>query len=434
MNSATNPTQPNWSNRTFWIEDNLKIMRGMNSETVDLVYLDPPFNSKRIYNAPLGSEAAGAAFDDTWSMDGVKSEWADLQEHADPVMHHTIVGAGLSADESMQAYLTFMAPRLQELHRILKPNGSLYLHCDPTASHYLKQLLDTIFGRSRFVNEIIWCYTGPSNTKRWFPRKHDTILWYTKGNDWTFNWKNIRIPYAKLETGKTQGIFKEAATLDPCGKVPETWWPDFSPVSRLKRERTGWPTQKPLALLNRIIEASSNPGDMVFDPFAGCATTCVAAELLGRKWAGVDIDSKALEVTVDRLERHTDERNRNLKDALGTKLLPGLEFDKTSGTWAAPEIMASEKPPRRTDPDAPRRSARIREIRWAELGEGERRACPTCKREKFSDDFDLDHIIPRTKGGPDTDENLQLICSSCNRLKGARSMAELMTLLGQPGV
>lgn len=431
MSDHTHTGSPNFLNRTLWIEDNLKIMRGMNSGCVDLIYLDPPFNSKRIYNAPLGSKAAGAKFDDTWSMDGVKSEWAELQEHADPAMYYTIVGAGLAADESMQAYLTFMALRLQEMHRILKPTGSLYLHCDSTASHYLKQLLDCIFGRARFLNEVVWCYkSGGASPKRHFSRKHDIIFLYTKSYKHCFN-PQIEKSYNRgMKQYRFAGVkeYKDDLGWYTLVGMKDYWNIDM--VGRTSHERTGWPTQKPLALLNRIIEASSNPGDMVLDPFAGCATTCVAAEMLGRQWAGIDIDSKALDVTIDRLKRQTDERNRNIKDTVGTDQLPGLARDETSGTWTAPEIIAADTPPKRTDPDAPKRSPRIRAIRWAELGTGDRRPCPGCRRDKYLDDFDLDHITPRSKGGLDADDNLQLLCGSCNRLKGARTMTELHQLLG----
>ena len=133
MTAADGVNAPNFLTRTLWIDDNLKVLRGINSKCIDLVCLDPPFNSKRFYNAPLSSTAAGARFDDTWTMDGVKTEWTELQEAADPALYHTVVGAGLSAGDAMQAYMAFMAPRLVELWRVLKPNGSMYLHCDPTS-------------------------------------------------------------------------------------------------------------------------------------------------------------------------------------------------------------------------------------------------------------------------------------------------------------
>ena len=173
--------QPNFLNRTLWIDDNLPVLRGVNSECIDLVCLDPPFNSKRFYNAPLGSDAAGAQFDDTWTMDGVKTEWIELQEAADPALYHTVVSAGLSAGDAMQAYMAFMAPRLAEVWRVLKPNGSMYLHCDPHASHYLKQLCDCIFGQRRFRNEIVWKRTSTKSlgTQR-YARDSDRIFYYTK--------------------------------------------------------------------------------------------------------------------------------------------------------------------------------------------------------------------------------------------------------------
>ena len=179
--------EPNFLNRTLWIDDNLRVLRGINSECVDLICLDPPFNSNRLYNAPLGSKAAGAQFDDTWSMDGVKSEWAELQEAADPAIHHTVIGAGLSVGEPMQAYLSFMAVRLQECHRVLEPTGSLYLHCDPHAAHYLKQLCDCIFGPSRFRNEIVWKRTSTKSlgTQR-YARDSDRILYYAKSGEFTW--------------------------------------------------------------------------------------------------------------------------------------------------------------------------------------------------------------------------------------------------------
>ena len=187
--------QPNFLTRTLWIDDNLKVLRDINSECIDLVCLDPPFNAKRLYNAPLSSPAAGAQFDDTWTMDGVKTEWMELQEAADPALYHTVVGAGLSVGDAMQAYLAFMAPRLAEVWRVLKPNGSMYLHCDPHASHYLKQLCDCIFGQRRFRNEIVWKRTSTKSlgTQR-YARDGDRILYYTKSSS-DFVWNQQYRPH-----------------------------------------------------------------------------------------------------------------------------------------------------------------------------------------------------------------------------------------------
>ena len=410
-------TAPNFPNRTLWIDDNLKVLRGINSECVDLVYLDPPFNTKRIYNAPLGSKAAGARFDDTWTMDSVKSEWAELQEAADPALHHTVVSAGLSADESMQAYLSFMALRLQECHRILQPAGCLYLHCDQTASHYLKQLLDCIFGCNRFLNEIIWSYRTGGVSKRYWPRKHDVILFYARSGEYRHNPLRERQYYDKP-------FF--TTSVDEAGRhysdvyVRDVWEENVKPLINMSKERTGWPTQKPLALLARIVEASTSPDDMVLDPFCGCATTMVAAERLGRRWAGIDIDEVAVGITQKRLQDETDAAVHNV--------------DLTGLSGGLQTMHLPPRPPTRTDPDRPVRSPRIRQIRWHELGDGERRPCPGCDRRKYFDDFDLDHIVPKAKGGADVDDNLRLLCSSCNRIKGARlTMSELRELLRSKG-
>ena len=287
--------------RIIFCRDNLEILRGINDKCIDLIYLDPPFNKKKVFSAPLGSSAEGAEFSDIFREEDIKDEWVKSIEFENPALHSYLMGVKTFSNIYNYCYLVYMAIRLIECQRILKSSGSIYLHCDPTMSHYLKIVMDCIFSENNFRNEIIWCYTGPSSSKRWFPRKHDVIFWFSAGNAWTFHEDKMRIPYVKLETGRTSGIFKKAATLDSRGKLPEDWWSHFSPVGRLQSERTGYPTQKPLALLERIISASSNKGDVVLDPFCGCATTCVAAERLDRQWIGVDVSIKAFEIVKKRL-------------------------------------------------------------------------------------------------------------------------------------
>ena len=287
--------------RIIFCRDNLEILRGINDKCIDLIYLDPPFNKKKVFSAPLGSSAEGAEFSDIFREEDIKDEWVKSIEFENPALHSYLMGVKTFSNIYNYCYLVYMAVRLLECHRILRDTGSIYLHCDPTMSHYLKIVMDCIFSENNFRNEIIWCYTGPSSSKRWFPRKHDVIFWFSAGNAWTFHEDKMRIPYVKLETGRTSGIFKKAATLDSRGKLPEDWWSHFSPVGRLQSERTGYPTQKPLALLERIISASSNKGDVVLDPFCGCATTCVAAERLDRQWIGVDVSIKAFEIVKKRL-------------------------------------------------------------------------------------------------------------------------------------
>jgi len=370
----------------------------------------------------------------------------------------------------MKAYLVFMTPRLVEMQRILKPTGSLFLHCDPHASHYLKQLLDSIFGYSNFRNEIIWQYGKMSNTSVNFPRNHDVILRYTKTDTYFFTpikgaeseyrnrykrflepdnrvlFKSVKQSTDKLILGRIRKIEKElgrpVADADTLFDFNSEFkvQSDVIYVSIIKsnsKERTGWPTQKPLELLRKLILSSTEERAMVLDPFAGCATTCIAAEELGRQWAGIDIDSQALEVTVDRLKQVAEERNAVRGDRKKAKAtddqiqMVGMQLDPTTGAWTAPQVIVSETPPRRTDPHRPTRTKNsvLRKILWDGLDchdDGERRFCPGCSRAKYFDDFDLDHIHPKAKGGADIDENIQLLCGSCNSIKSStKTMEEL---------
>ena len=391
----------NFASGTVWTGDNLDIMRGMNDACVELIYLDPPFNSNRTYEAPIGSKAAGASFKDAWTLDDV-----DVHEHGEladrnPAAYSVIEAARQAHGAGMQSYLIFMAVRLLEMHRILKPTGSIYLHCGPTASHYLKLLMDGIFGQRGFRNEIVWCYRKWSVSADQFVRNHDTILFYA-GEVHTFNpqfvdpspgtmkrWKGKR-QQAVFVDGARQATSSSEEARSPC---PD-WW-DISVLNPNAKERTGYPTQKPIALLERIILASSDPGDMVLDPFCGCATALVAADRLQREWAGIDLSPLAIKLVNER-----------------------IATDRGDMPWGG--ATALTEAPKRTDlGDLPN----YRTHRHRLYGEQEG-VCVGCETHFPFRVMDADHILPRSKGGTDHPDNLQLLCSGCNRSKGGKTMAE----------
>ncbi|MCY4657420.1 MAG: DNA methyltransferase [Gammaproteobacteria bacterium] len=406
--------ETNWKNRTIWTADNLEIMRGMNSDSVDLIYLDPPFNSNANYAAPIGSKAAGSEFKDTWSLSDLNVKWLDLlqKKPQQAALWRVIQAAQNNSDKS---YLIYMAIRLLEMHRLLKENGSIYLHCDPTMSHYLKLLMDAVFGRREFRNEIVWCYTGPSNTKRWFPRKHDTILFF--GGE-AFNADAVRTAYSAETLARRGRIEGTRSVISPSvntqdkrsiedvraqfgdGKIPEDWWSDV-PVLTNQRERVGYPTQKPLALLERIIKASSNEGDVVLDPFCGCATTLVAADRLGRNWVGIDISPIAVRLVNERIKADQ----------------PDIFVDVTDRVDIPLRTDLGKLPPYN--------SLKNKKILYGEQGG----YCHGCEEHFQMQNLEVDHITPTSKGGTNHIENLQLLCSYCNSLKGNRTQEYLISRL-----
>ena len=304
--------------------DCLDWMRSWPAESVDLIYLDPPFNSNADYNMLYAAEGGGdaqfRAFADTWAWDeAAAGRFEDYASAVARPAHHTIVGFHrMLGGCGMLAYLTYMAERLEECHRLLKPTGSIYLHCDPTASHSLKLLMDSIFGVQCFRNEIVWCYPpkgrGPSKA---FHRKHDTLLFYNKSADssaGTFNRPYSPLDdkqrakfYATDDDGRRYKPFKGGRTyLDEIkGRAAPSWWTDIGATAQSRTEFLGYPTQKPFKLLRRIVQTSSNPGDVVLDPFCGCGTAIAAARDLGRRWVGVDISSYAVDVMLTRLGDRT---------------------------------------------------------------------------------------------------------------------------------
>ena len=368
-------------NRTIFGGDNLHILRGFDSETVDLIYLDPPFNSNRTYEAPIGSEAAGAAFKNAWTLSDLDNVWhGELAEH-EPALYAVISAAEFAHSKSMKVYLIMMAVRLLEMRRVLKPTGSIYLHCDNSSSHYLKMLMDAIFGKDNFRNQIVWPYSNSGRPKRFFAKKHDVILFYTK-TDKAY-WGDY-----KSEDGLT----------------PNDWWKDIPSLNSVAKERLDYPTQKPRALLERIVKASSNPGNIILDPFCGFATTCIVAEALQRQWIGIDLSEEVVELVEERFKRD-----------LGTDIPVGIKDISTLGDLSEVESQQFKSP---------------KHVMFG-MQEGK---CNGCQMHINFPNMTIDHIHPSSKGGTDAPDNLQLLCSNCNAIKGDRPHAYLIQRLKEKGV
>ena len=397
------------ANKLF-VGDNLDVMRGLNSHSVDLIYLDPPFNSKRIYSAPIGvgkgkkKKEVLASFHDIWNWNDDVDErlLAYADKHADLFSYIQVVGNIHGA--AMKAYLTFMAQRIIEMHRVLKDSGSLYLHCDQTAGHYLKLILDLVFGKHNFRNEVIWCYDGPSSPKmKQFARKHDAILFYANRELNTWNWEAVAEVYADTSTRAFSSASKwgKRTKYLERGKYPT----DYFNIPSLKntKERTGYPTQKPLALLDRIIKASSNEGDVIMDPFCGCATTCVAAQNLNRNWIGIDISEVAAKLVAERLSYDGDIKQL-FTDFVASAQLPH-RTDLKKFDWS---------------------KAKVRKHFYGEQAGN----CNGCRTHfDHPRHFHIDHIYPDSKGGQWQLDNLQLLCGNCNSIKGDRPMEYLNVAL-----
>ena len=300
-----------------------------------------------------------------------------------------------------------MAARVLQMRRVLKSTGSLYLHCDPHMGHYLKLVLDAIFGRRNFRNEIVWYYRGAGTPKKDFARRHDTLLRYAESGRY-FNPDPARQPYAIATVerfshyiGNVRGDRDYGEqSLNPKGKHPDDVLTDIQPIAPSARARTGYPTEKPTALLERLIDTSCPPDSMVLDPFCGCATACIAAQKLRRQWAGIDISAKAAELVRQRM-----------RDELG------LFYNGAHRT----DI------PKRTDlgPLPKHNSPENRKLLYGEQTGN----CAGCGDHFQARHLEVDHIIARKKGGTDHLSNLQLLCANCNRIKGDRGMEYLRVKL-----
>ena len=497
--------EPNFELNALYAMDNLDLMRGMDSETVDLIYLDPPFNSKRMYQGMSGTAAEKHKFKDTWSWTDAKTEWLE-QLYDDQRDLYNIVMVAKAHSGGMGGYICFMAPRIIEMRRILKSNGTLYLHCDTSANSYIRNLLDITFGADSFRNEIVWERTHSKNAVgKDFGRNHDTIYRYQKGKQATFNKEAVRKPYSKngeipqgysyskshqryialapvhapdessgdsgkpaIFRGKTYqtpvgrhwivpgGRLKGETTsqgwermdqlgrmyLAPNGKYPmsirfldempgialDDVWTDIS-IPGIK-EDTGWKTQKPLALLERIIRASSNEGDIVFDPFCGCGTAMVVAGRLGRRWIGADDDTNAIDVVQSRIADlrgiPTDHKNsqQQLKQYIKVinraeggqpPLRTDLQSDEPESLTDPTRVIRSRKPSDRLTHD----EMRTKLIEW-EAGAGKTISCLGCREVLTLKHFELDHQQPKSDGGTNRIDNRILLCGPCNGKKSNR--------------
>ena len=394
----------NVPNRTLFIGDNLDALRGINASSVDLIYLDPPGNTGRTYSATEHAKARGVTFDDVWTPENVDGEWLSVIGAHHPDAYSAV--AAVMGDSPMLAYLTYMTIRLVELKRILKPAGSIYLHSNPEVAPYLRTVMDRLFGRQNFRNEIVWKRPARrTGDRRWLPI-HDTLLFYTggrgrtswnpvpqehfadywsrnykfedehgrfqavvlinkgprggdlgdewrgifpgkDGNHWSVSLKALRSAYPGRDDIEGLSIQEKLDLLD---KADLIYWPPNGKVPRLKvyaditvggplqdilttidsidtnsKDRTGWPLQKPEALLDLIIRVSSDPGDVVLDPFCGSGTTCVVAERLGRRWIGMEKAPQAEDVLRERLEREPGEVSMQVE-----RILPGSIPDSYS--------------------------------------------------------------------------------------------------------
>ena len=472
----------NFRNRTLYHGDNLKFLRGMNSETVDLVATDPPFNKGKDFHATPDSLAAGAKFHDRWSWDkDIEEPWREQIRTDWPAVWEVIDAANHTWGEDMGAFLCYMGVRLMEMHRLLKPTGSLWLHCDDTAGAYLVMMVDAIFGRRNRRGIVTWQRAGgrakgSQHEARAIGRDTDLLLFYSKTDAATFNgiyrklsreeteekfphidergryntdvplfrqpsmgarpnlcytYKGVtnphpsgwRVSHERLAEMDERGeiIWRDGKTplrksyaANYKGQPIGNLWLDINNLTS-DDERTGYPTQKPVDLYKRIILASSNPGDVVLDPFCGCATTLIAAEQEGRQWIGMDLWDEALTVVQERLDKECGnvEQGKLWSGAIFTTDTPPPRTD--DGAIAAPPLKTKKKGAMRSPEPGP---VLPRAEMIALLIKRQEGKCAGCDR-RYEDEriWQIDHLNPRSAGGVNHDSNRCLLCPPCNGIK-----------------
>lgn len=511
-------------NRTVFISDNLPFLKSLDNESVELVLIDPPFGKTQTFVGTLrppltaaerrverelmeswgvvdedSAFGAGleypdqtgttAKFDDIWDFSRrIYKDWLDALEGVCPGAYWLIQSTRYTHGDGTAAYIAFMVERMLEVRRVLKPTGSVYLHCDHEANAYLRQMMDAVFGARNFQNEVIWQRTRAHSDSGRYGRNADTILFYSKGHRWTWNkqyqdydekylkshyryktadgrvyrtdnltatglsgggyeyeWNGVvriwRLPLERMEQLDTEGRIRHTRNgvaeyiryLDEMPGVPlQTIWSDISAINSQAHERTGYPTQKPQALAKRIIEASSNPGDLVLDCFAGCAYVPVAAELTGRRWIACDMSPRAWTVVRRQFHKQSDLRIVTEGDyAEGEGVKPAL------GDRRVIHVRGPHELPVRTtgDGDVPMRfgvlpepTYRQRPVEdaltiWGAFVKKWATQCWYCGTDKDKDrrELQLDHIEPNRRDGSNDDcWNRALACIACNSDKGNR--------------
>ena len=440
QDSGANGKQ-NFPDNVLYEMDNLDVLRGMNSETVDLIATDPPFNTARNRAGSAGFYVDQWKWGDTgilpdqWKWNEVHPIWLDEIKDENPSLFEVIKSAGECHGEDIAAFLCFISVRLLEMHRVLKDTGSIYLHCDPTANAYIRMCMDAIFGASNFQNEIVWrigWVSGFKTRKRGWIRNHDTILYYTKSPKALALFNEEYLP-------DPEGLIRQDGKPPNAEGIPieDTWnchsadVLDSIMIKSFDTEKTGSPDQKPLALYERMIRASSNPGDLVLDPFAGCATTPIAARNLGRRWVGIDRRTDARFHVVCRLaglkKEDADEirKRPDLAEWLDRQLAKFEAHYETTAPVRTDDrdTAAPYLGPVYTSHD---RSVFTHKEMHAILIEQFGPICWGCDfdgsiyEERGPRYLELDHVNPKSSGGHDHLDNRALLCGPCNREKSDR--------------
>ena len=504
----------NVKNRTLFHGDNLKFLQGINTGCIDLIYADPPFNKNRDFYSDPESLAGGGGFEDRWRWDeDVHDDWVESIRNDRPGVHSVIEAAKVASGMGMAAFLCWLGVRLMECHRVLSPEGTMYLHIDDTAHAWVKCIMDDVFGSRNFRNEVVWKRaTSKKADSGTYGRVHDTLLFYTKSD--VFTWNQVHLDYDETyiathyrhDDGDGRGVYRVSDMtqsgwtrgesgmtwrgvsmqergkhwITPTGKGLGDWivanvipnfreiegtlarldaldehglvyWPpnggmpglkryyaamkhtgpavtdlfdDIPPIQDKSPESVGYPTQKPLRLLRRIIESSSNLEDTVLDPFCGCATAPIAAEHLGRRWIGMDTWDKAHETVLNRL-------------AAEGLAVPDGEYKGQADLIPFGEVVRTTDVPVRTDdmkvavadfelerqvPLERWEKLKTRDMRGilasAQAGAQEMVVCAGCGRQLEPEFMELDHNHPKSLGGENVITNRLLLCRPCNGYKG----------------